>query len=304
LQSAGTTAITVDTSQNVGIGTATPTATGGYDKAIDLVGGSSGAGLYIRGATNPSTVYASIQYDNGANRTNINAVGTSNFLRFVTVDTERMRITSGGNLQIGTTSESGRLAIASSSDAESRKVVNVYNSAATSTSRLENRLIRVSSNAANADCNIQLTDASTYNIFFGAVSGAAYVVSNTAGVSLSSGGTSWSAISDTRLKNITGTYTNALSDIEQIEAIKFTWKEDADNKPQVGVTAQSVQKVVPESVEITPLAGSIEDGFLSVRYTELIPLMIQSIKDLKAINDTQAETINALTARIVALESK
>ena len=28
------------------------------------------------------------------------------------------------------------------------------------------------------------------------------------------------------------------------------------------------------------------------------------IKELKAINDTQAETINALTARIVALESK
>jgi len=31
---------------------------------------------------------------------------------------------------------------------------------------------------------------------------------------------------------------------------------------------------------------------------------INAIKELKAINDTQAETINALTARIVALESK
>ena len=103
IQSNGTTAITIDSSQNVGVGTTTPTATGGYDKAIDLVGGSNGAGLYIRGATNPSTVYASIQYDNYSNRTNINAVGTSNFLRFVTVDTERMRIDSSGNVLINTT---------------------------------------------------------------------------------------------------------------------------------------------------------------------------------------------------------
>jgi hypothetical protein len=95
-----TVAVTIDTLQNVGIGTTSPTATGGYDKAIDLVGGSNGAGLYIRGATNPSTVYASIQYDNYSNRTNINAVGTNNFLRFVTVDTERMRIDSSGRMTL------------------------------------------------------------------------------------------------------------------------------------------------------------------------------------------------------------
>jgi len=32
-------------------------------------------------------------------------------------------------------------------------------------------------------------------------------------------------------------------------------------------------------------------------------LLVASIKELKAINDTQAEKINALTARIVALET-
>jgi hypothetical protein len=32
--------------------------------------------------------------------------------------------------------------------------------------------------------------------------------------------------------------------------------------------------------------------------------LIKAIQELKAINDTQAETINALTARVVALESK
>jgi len=33
-------------------------------------------------------------------------------------------------------------------------------------------------------------------------------------------------------------------------------------------------------------------------------MLVKAIQELKAINDTQAETINALTARIVALESK
>jgi hypothetical protein len=101
---ASATRLAIDSSGNVGIGTSSPTATGGYDKALDVVGGANGAGLYVRGSTNPSTVYGAIQYDNGSNRTNINAIGTSNFLRFVTVDTERMRISSSGQLLVGTTS--------------------------------------------------------------------------------------------------------------------------------------------------------------------------------------------------------
>jgi len=36
----------------------------------------------------------------------------------------------------------------------------------------------------------------------------------------------------------------------------------------------------------------------------LVATLTAAIQELKAINDTQAETINALTARVVALESK
>jgi len=96
-----TSSMLINSSGNVGIGTSSPTATGGYDKALDIVGGSNGAGLYVRGSTNPSTVYGAIQYDNYSNRTNINAVGASNYLRFVTVDTERMVIDASGNVNIG-----------------------------------------------------------------------------------------------------------------------------------------------------------------------------------------------------------
>jgi len=117
------------------------------------------------------------------------------------------------------------------------------------------------------------------------------------GVVVANGATSWSSASDTRLKTITGTYDNALQDIANIEPIKFTWKADSTNQPNVGVSAQSVQAVVPEAVDARKnlLTPDDETEYLSVKYTELIPLMIASIQELSAKND-------ALEARIATLE--
>jgi len=102
------------------------------------------------------------------------------------------------------------------------------------------------------------------------------------GVNLTSGATSWTSASDARLKNVTGTYTNALSDIAQLQPVKFTWKSDTENKPQVGVLAQSVQSVVPEAIDHIRVDKEDETDYLGVRYTELIPLLIASIQELNA----------------------
>jgi len=117
------------------------------------------------------------------------------------------------------------------------------------------------------------------------------------GVRLNNGATSWSAISDMRLKTVTGTYTNALQDLAKIQAIKFTWKHDQSNTPQVGVSAQSVELAVPEAISTSRNIATPDDetDYLAVRYTELIPLMIASIQEQQAI-------ITSLTARIAALE--
>lgn len=116
--------------------------------------------------------------------------------------------------------------------------------------------------------------------------------STSSGVSLTSAATSWGTFSDQRLKNVTGVYENALADIAQIEPIKFTWKSDESNKPCVGVLAHTVKAVVPEAVE--EVANSMEDEtlYLQVRYTELIPLMIASIKELKAEVDSLKSQLN------------
>jgi hypothetical protein len=116
--------------------------------------------------------------------------------------------------------------------------------------------------------------------------------STTSGVSLTSAATSWGTFSDQRLKNVTGVYENALSDIAQIEPIKFTWKSDESNKPCVGVLAHTVRAVVPEAVEEVANSKEDETLYLQVRYTELIPLMIASIKELKAEVDSLKSQLN------------
>jgi len=78
-----------------------------------------------------------------------------------------------------------------------------------------------------------------------------------------------------------------------------------DDGLTLGVVAQDVQEVAPELVHETNW-GTIDEPKmrLSIYQTDFQYALMKSIQELKAINDTQAETINALTARIVAIESK
>ena len=140
----------------------------------------------------------------------------------------------------------------------------------------------------------------------GSNQGIVYMYSSTAnadvtgGVNLSNGATSWSATSDMRLKNKTGDILNALEDINKIEPLKFTWKYGPDNNPHVGVSAQSVENVVPEAIErgvdVERQREGDETEYMQVRYTELIPLSIAAIKELKS-------EIESLKAEIASLKS-
>jgi hypothetical protein len=90
--------------------------------------------------------------------------------------------------------------------------------------------------------------------------------------------------SDERLKTRTGNIENALDKVCQIETMLYHANETAvalgydASIQEVGVTAQSVQKVQPEVVVPAP----IDDKYLTVRYEKLVPLLIEAIKELKA----------------------
>jgi hypothetical protein len=90
--------------------------------------------------------------------------------------------------------------------------------------------------------------------------------------------------SDERLKIKIGDIENALDKVCQIETMLYRANEIAvafgydASIQEVGVTAQSVQKVQPEVVVPAP----IDDKYLTVRYEKLVPLLIEAIKELKA----------------------
>ena len=90
--------------------------------------------------------------------------------------------------------------------------------------------------------------------------------------------------SDERLKTKVGNIENALDKIKQIETMVYHANDTAVGLGydasiiEVGVTAQSVQKVQPEVVVPAP----IDEQYLTVRYEKLVPLLIEAIKELEA----------------------
>ena len=86
-----TTAVTIDTSQNVGIGTASPT------QKLQ-VHGSSGADVYTRISNTDSTTSSGLLIGLNGNEEGIVRVETNQALIFGTNNTERMRILASGNI--------------------------------------------------------------------------------------------------------------------------------------------------------------------------------------------------------------
>lgn len=90
--------------------------------------------------------------------------------------------------------------------------------------------------------------------------------------------------SDERLKTKIGNIENALNKVKQIETLVYRANETAvafgydASIEEVGVTAQSVQRVMPQTVAPAP----IDERYLTVRYERLVPLLIEAIKELEA----------------------
>jgi hypothetical protein len=105
--------------------------------------------------------------------------------------------------------------------------------------------------------------------------------SNTAG-EIRATSTITAGYSDDQLKTKLGNIDNALDKLMTLNGFYYEPNQTALDlgytlSKQVGVSAQEVQKVLPEVV----VAAPIDDKYLTVQYDRMIPLLIESIKELK-----------------------
>lgn len=90
----------------------------------------------------------------------------------------------------------------------------------------------------------------------------------------------WSAngliqTSDARLKSNIRDLPYGLTELLQLRPVAYSWNHDPASA-KIGLIAQDVQKVVPEVV-----SGNAGQEMLGMNYAELVPLLINAIKDLK-----------------------
>ena len=112
------------------------------------------------------------------------------------------------------------------------------------------------------------------------------VVAQTNGVELANGGTSWSSLSDIREKTIIRPIQDALTTLKDYRTVIGRYNTDLETVERAFLIAQDVQMTYPYAVT----EDDDEDQRLRLSYTELIPLLVKSIQELKAEIDILKNT--------------
>jgi hypothetical protein len=118
--------------------------------------------------------------------------------------------------------------------------------------------------------------------------------------------------SDERLKTKVGNIENALEKVSQLSGFYYVNNELAhsvgytDTKVQLGLSAQEVQKVLPEIVHLAPFDMDIDadtkeikgsksgENYLTIDYDKLVPLLVEAIKEQQTIIDKQRDDITEI----------
>jgi hypothetical protein len=293
----GVTGIVKDASGNVGIGTASP--------IVNLDVNSSAAGGNICAFRSTATNGGYVQFQgSGSTPTTSGYVGAASKLNTGGSVTD-FGMTARTNLVFGTNDGTERMRISSAG------LVGINEVAPATLLHMTNGTLRIDGTTAQA---IYIRGAATIKPYismneFGTRQwdiGAGYYSAGTFsiqsnqvnGVYLGGTATAWASASDERIKDIIEPISNALTKVNGLRSVIGKYKTDEEGVRRSFLIAQDIQTQFPEALE------SSDSERLGVQYTDVIPLLVASIKELKAINDTQAETINALTARIEVLEGR
>jgi hypothetical protein len=272
------TAMSADSSGNVGVGTSSP-----WSQISSY--GASGATTQFIGFKNADGGDIRFGKASGVDNNCLLGTFTGNRIKFYTNSVNVMDLDTSGNLQIGTTDQAFRLSVYETANkvATAIRAVN----ASYSSSCL---LIDAGPAASGSFQLIQARsnfNSSAQTVFYVFGNGNVQNTNN-----------SYGAISDIKLKENVVDATPKLDKLNQVRIVNFNMI-GAEQK-QIGVIAQELEQIFPGMVEESPdrdaEGNDLGTTTKGVKYSVFVPMLIKSIQELKAIVDAQAARITALEA--------
>ena len=100
--------------------------------------------------------------------------------------------------------------------------------------------------------------------------------------------------SDRRLKKDIEALPYGLKEILQLQPKAYNWKDKTQEHKSLGLIAQEVQPLIKEIVN----AKDDEAKTLGINYTELIPVLINAIKEQQTVIDSQQLTVKSLQSEV------
>ena len=303
----GSTAITVDSSQNVGIGTSPQSILSvkvSASRQLDVIKDSGDDHLVLK-STAPDASFnlrsielagADVSFSTGASS------GTSY--------TEAMNIDNNQNVGIGTSSPSHKLhTVIGAGESNGVAFLNTNS---------QGLNFYVDTTANNADVFID-QGLNTSSLFFASAGTKRMTISQNGDIGAPSGGDNIFDASDERIKENMVELTDGLSKINKLKPISYNykvgWNKDTEGKTKYGFGAQTTQEVDELLIESfsnndVELQGVKISNILRVNEKFITPVLVKAIQELSA-KVTTLETENAklqtdltsLTARVAALEA-
>ena len=278
---------------NVGIGTSSP------DTSLHVLGSTNRP--IVISTSNATTVYTTFRYNTSTdvgyigNGTGVSSTGSSNDFGVQAVNnlifaagggSERMRITSGGNVGIGMTPTAKfHVVLPSFTNEDTDSEQAVFGSGTNGNgirfgySQTSNYGVINALRPGVAWSNLYLQTGGG-NVILGTYTNAGYKF-YVAGAIYATGNIT--ANSDLNLKKNLKLVENPIDKLNQLNGYLYQWKKN--DEYQYGVIAQEVEKILPYAVT----TGT--DGIKGVSYNQLIPVMIEAIK-------VQQKEINELKSKI------
>jgi hypothetical protein len=277
----------ISSTGNVGIGTTAPASklhVNGGRLQIDSVASNwfqigadataNSFGGFFKGGTTTSVGY--IGTDGGgissAGAGNNFGIRAENDLILMAGSTERMRVAAGGGLGIGTSAPGSILHLASAAPYVTFEETDVAQKFFTGVDGY-GYFIRQGT-TANPDL-FTVKNTGLIGIGMTTPSYTLHVNGSVAGTG------AYNSLSDARLKKDIKTIPNSLEKISGLRGVSFNWNKEAhpelklNDRGELGVIAQEVQKVFPDAVTVDK-----KTGILSVAYSMLIAPLIEAVKSL------------------------